>query len=404
MKKQLFIACLAVAIVALNCASSSFAKTRTTTNNPHAAVTDKAKVAMLTSLKDLDGTGRILEVNYTLDYKLDAALEAEIKDGAAVLDFLNQNLFDVKIPMPAAGGINAGCSAFAATELATGDYLMGRNYDYCHKKNGVEEPLTALVVKTGFDGKNQSQKKVVGVCDTYWLGYKKGFYNDGVSDLSALMGAPFYLMDGINEDGLAIGVLHLGGKPGMQEEPGKKDITTTVAMRLVLDRCSDVSSAIDTLRSYNMKMGSDRVSGSFHFFMADAKGHYAIVEYVYDPQKKGDYPSLMVPMADKDEYRCVTNFYVHPSFALDKKNGAASGGSKMFRYNILQQKLQLNVYKLGYEEAMQLLGCVATNANVNEPTSHTQWSSLYNLSRKTLDIAILKNYTKRYVYSVEKLL
>ena len=43
---------------------------------------------------------------------------------------------------------------------------------------------------------------------------------------------------------------------------------------------------------------------------------------------------------------------------------------------------------------MQLLGAVATDVDINEPTSHTQWSSLYNLSQKTLDVAILKGYDK----------
>jgi len=350
---------------------------------------------MLTSLKDLDGTGRILEMDYTADYELDMALESQICDTKSLMGFLNKALFDNPIPENVLSPVDGGCSAFAATEIESGDFLMGRNYDFCHKKDGAEVPLTAVVVKTN------RGKKVIGVADTYWLGYVKGFYNDGVSDLSALMAAPYVLMDGINEDGLAMGVLHLGGKPGMQSAPDKKSISTSIAMRMVLDRCSDVPSAIEELSRFNMVMGSDQIEGSFHFFLADAKGHYCILEYILDPESGSEYPSVMVPMNDKDDYRYVTNFYVHPSYAEDAAIGAKSTGSSAFRYNILCQKLRLNKYRLGYEEAMQLLGCVATNSNPEEPTSHTQWSSLYNLSKKTLDIAILKEYENRYVFDFE---
>jgi len=63
----------------------------------------------------------------------------------------------------------------------------------------------------------------------------------------------------------------------------------------------------------------------------------------------------------------------------------------------MKENLKVNAYKLTKEQAMDLLKAVATDANVTEPTSHTQWSSLYNLSQKTLDVAILKEYGKKEV-------
>ena len=63
------------------------------------------------------------------------------------------------------------------------------------------------------------------------------------------MALPYLMMDGINEDGFAISVLKLDGKPTLQQDPGKKKIFTTVAMRMLLDRASTVDQAISMLKA-----------------------------------------------------------------------------------------------------------------------------------------------------------
>ena len=49
---------------------------------------------------------------------------------------------------------------------------------------------------------------------------------------------------------------------------------------------------------------------------------------------------------------------------------------------------------------MKLLEAVA-QAPTEELTSQTQWSSLYNLSEKTLRLAILREFGKEYKFRVE---
>ena len=134
-----------------------------------------------------------------------------------------------------------------------------------------------------------------------------------------------------------------------QDTPGKRNIITTVAMRLLLDRASTVDQAIDMLKGYNLCQDSP-AGGNYHFFIADAQGDYAIVEYVYDTPDFSGRPNLMQVLNGNDTLRCVTNFYVSPD--------------------------------------------MERHPDINEPTSHTQWSSLYNLSSRTLDVAILKEYNK----------
>lgn len=86
----------------------------------------------------------------------------------------------------------------------------------------------------------------------------------------------------MNEKGFAVGVLKLDGKPTLQSDAGKIHISTTVAMRMLLDRVATVDDAIKMLEEYNMSMDLVAADASFHYFMAEAGGNYAMLRYV-DP-------------------------------------------------------------------------------------------------------------------------
>ena len=59
-----------------SCSDDENNEPKITSHNPAECITDAKKLAMLRSMKDLDGTGRLYEINYTADYKLDKVLEA----------------------------------------------------------------------------------------------------------------------------------------------------------------------------------------------------------------------------------------------------------------------------------------------------------------------------------------
>lgn len=365
-----------------------------TSKNP-AEYVNEEKQKMLKSMVSIDSRGRFYEIDYTADYKLDEMLKAEVSVHEELQKFVTTQLMDRVPEKGVFNSFDSGCSAFATTNPKTGDKLMGRNYDFCHVEDGVEVPITAIAVKTA----PKNGKRSICFVDSYWLGYKYGFYNDGKTDLSFLMAAPYIFMDGINEDGLAVGVLHLKGNPTIQKEPGKRAISTNVAMRLILDRASTVDEAVELLKQYNMCMESPAL-GSNHFFIADENGDYAIVEYSFkdgaDTVK--DNPDKMCVYKGQD-YSYVTNFYVDPALAEDEAIGGSSPHG-MARYQILRNKMILNVYKLTEVEAMRLLAVVAQNPKPTENTSHTQWSSLYNLSKRSVDISILQEYEKVVSYKV----
>ena len=259
----------------------------TPTTNKAALITDEAKLAMIYSLSDLEiDKGRIYEMNYTADYTR------------------NNDVFgiglDVSLGSKAALSYDAGCSAFACPEKKGKEFLMGRNFDFNHIVNGNRVMIPIIAVHTA----PRDGKKSVSFVDGLFINYTSGFYTDGKSDLSMLMALPYLMMDGINEDGFAISVLKLDGKPTLQQDPGKKKIFTTVAMRMLLDRASTVDQAISMLKEYNMCMDKDP-RASYHFFMADAKGNYAIVEYV-DSDIQVNPSKMEVLTADRLTARIVT--------------------------------------------------------------------------------------------------
>ena len=367
------------------------------TSNPILWVNDPAKLEMLYSLVDLEGNkGRLYEMTYTVDYKLDEALNAGIVGQMSLMQFAMTHLLDINPIDSKALSFDAGCSAFACQDPESKDFIMGRNFDFTHRdKNGDRVMIPAIVVHTAPAG----GKKSVSFVDGQFINYKSGFYTDGTSDLSMLMALPYLLLDGINEDGFAISVLKLDGNPTRQHYSDRKNnIFTTVAMRMLLDRASTVSEATKMLEEYNMCMDNDKAS--YHFFMADATGDYAIVEYTF---KEGEeYPTEMEVLKGDDAWRYVTNFYASPSM-VDSPDGSVLSTHGKSRYNTLKENLSNSKYKLNPVQAMELLQKVAQGPDeeATRSTGFTQWSEVYNLNKKTVKMSILREFDKTFTFSVE---
>ena len=109
------------------------------------------------------------------------------------------------------------------------------------------------------------------------------------------MAFPYLLMDGMNEKGLSMSVLKLRGDPALQDT-GKNKISTTVALRLVLDRAANVDEALELLDQYDMQ--SSMPDANFHFLLADASGKAVVLEYLPNGKR----------MVYDQNY--VTNFYL----------------------------------------------------------------------------------------------
>ena len=371
-------------------------KTPTPTTNEASMISDQAKLDMIHSLVDLEGdTGRIYEMTYTVDYKLDDAINFGIDGQTKLTQFVGAYLMDDTSGKKMSLAYDAGCSAFAAPDKSTGDFLMGRNFDFNHwDKDSNRIDIPVIVVHTAPKG----GKKSVSFVDGYFVGYKKGFYTAPKTDLSMLMALPYLLLDGINEDGFAISVLKLDGKPTRQTDASKKTVFTTVAMRMLLDRASTVKEATAMLDKYNMCM--DRDTASYHFFMADAIGDYAIVEYTgKDVNIKN--PTNMETLWQNDTLRCVTNFYVSPTMLNTEFGGDSHHGRD--RYNNLRAGLLKHNYNLTSSQALELLKVVAQGPEGStSSTGYTQWSEVFNLTKRRLTMNILREWDKTFEFGIEQ--
>ena len=389
--------CAMLSMLVLAACSDDEEPSPTPTTNDAVFIKDKDKLDMIYSLVDLEGDkGRIYEMNYTVDYKLDEALNAGIVGTTSLTRFVVTHLFD---SIPSAKSVSlsydAGCSAFACPDGTSGNFLMGRNFDFNHRDPDTKERvmIPLIAVHTAPAG----GKKSVSFVDGQFVKYESGFYTKKGNDLSMLMALPYLLLDGINEDGFAVSVLKLDGLPTAQSDSPNKRIFTTVAMRMLLDRASTVKEAKEMLKDYSMYMDTD--SASYHFFMADAKGDFAIVEYT-NPDTQLN-PNRLEELSGADTLRCVTNFYVSPTMYATPHGMRHSLHGKE-RYDSLRAGLLRHNYKMTPEEALDLLKVVAQGPDGYQgSTGFTQWSEVFNLSKKTVSMSILREWDKTFHFKVE---
>lgn len=387
------------------------------THVPASLISDPAKLKMLHSIQDLSD-GRFFYLDYTVDYKFDLLKNSNITTDRGLIGFVQNYLLDSsKTPANAKWTYGAGCSAFAAN-TPDGKYIMGRNFDYAHGN----EPIAAALVRTAPEGKLRS----ISLVDGYWIGYRQnlyhsfsttveGFNKDKKQDLSYIMGFPYLLMDGMNEAGFAICVLHLDGKPTQQNNTGCK-MTTTVLMRYLLDNARSVDEAVKMLNEVDLHVPDG--NGNYHFYVADASGKHAVLEYVWDEEHRDAHfiddeiydnggkitgfnfpdvkPNTLHVMTDK---HCVSNFYVSPTMECSAKGPTKSQHGKT-RYDIMDFVLTQNNDCLTEDRAMSLLNDVSQAENPTDITSHTQWSVVYNLSEKKATVCINRDYNKSFTFYV----
>ena len=132
---------------------------------------------------------------------------------------------------------------------------------------------------------------------------------------------------------------------------------------------------------------------NYHFLIADASGKSVVVEY-YRP---GEVPPLSDPSAkdwtmnllDTDH---VTNFYL--------SEGWRNVGGGKERYDKLHETLEKKNRVMTEDECMSLLDAVHQDlqSEGGDITSNTQWSVVYNLTKKTATICVDKDYNRKLPY------
>lgn len=326
----------------------------------------------LLSVKENGDTG-VYEVNYSADYKLDELLEA---GGASTEEQLVQYILKtmlkglpINVPYEVP---NLACSTFYAKTPEDG-YIMGRNLD--------NQTTDLAVIRTNpKDGYSS-----VSVVNLSFLGYNQTYTPDKLLDRINILATSYFPLDGVNEKGLAVGVLQLQA-PVTAQDTDKPDVGTTVAIRAMLDKCANVDEAIEFLESVDMYAAA---KGCFHFQISDATGKSVVVSYVDN--------EMVITTAEEKGFIAATNFYLHDVPFEYEKQG-------LDRYEILEKTLKEKKSVLTADEGMALLEAVritGTDPDEKGRVYSTQWSAIYDLTNPSLALCADMNYDEAYVYEVK---
>lgn len=363
MRKRIFailLAGLAVSIMTAGCAGTAPSALTPGSGPQESGITAEEKTvaptSVITQLEDGFSAVR---------FEGDDGFEEFLSQGGAsadaeVIEFLSSRLiqgFDIL------GGL-FGCSTLAV-ESPEGDRLFGRNFDW--------QPCDALVVSS------QPEEGYASISTVNMDFISQGggiggavLQRDDVRTLAALY-AP---LDGMNEAGLAVSVNMIQDTAGIDQNSDKPDLTTTTAIRLLLNKAASVEEALLLLEQYDMHASMGMM---IHFALADASGRSVVVEYVNQEMIVTETP-------------VVTNFY----FAQGEKQGIGTAQSHE-RYNLLTQALseQETMTMQDVRDALDLV----SKDNFGEFES-TEWSIVFNLDKRTVHYYHRENYESCYTFQV----
>lgn len=371
--KLLLLAALTITGMAVGCSKSATPKeiqnsVNLENSNSGLAVTkhDEESVTAITLETEIteleDG---LSAVRYDGDYWFEDFLgQGGASNDAAVITFLGgQMQLGAANPVFQTNGF--GCSTLAASS-PEGEALFGRNFDW-------QNCETLIVRSNPSDG--YSSISTVNM-DFIQSGYGAALLElpDEIRTLIALY-AP---LDGMNEHGLAVSVNMIQDSDIINQDTGKPDVTTTTAIRLLLDKAADVEEALALLEQYDMHSSMGMM---VHFALADKTGRSVVVEYISNEMVVTDTPA-------------VTNFYL----AEGEKQGIGTSQSHT-RYELLMNQLS-EQEEMTMEQVRDALDSVSKD-NFGEFES-TEWSIVFNLDTGEARYYHRENYGKGYLINVNQ--
>lgn len=302
-------------------------------------------------------------VQYSGDYGFNEFLnQGGASSDSEVMEFLTNHLFSQMSGLKYSGDV-FGCSTLSV-KSTEGNYLFGRNFDW--------NPCEALVVSSKPEEGYASLSTVNMDFITAGAGMKLELFPDKIRAIAALY-AP---LDGMNEKGLCVSVNMIQDNATIQQDTGKPDITTTTAIRLMLDKAANVREALALLEQYDLHASMNYM---VHFAIADNEGNSVAVEYV-------DNEMIVI------ETPILTNFYLSEG----EKNGIGTQQSHT-RFEILTKALEDNP-SMNALQVRDTLDSVSKD-NFGEFES-TEWSIVYNQGEGMVQYYHRENYGKAYTFQV----
>ena len=199
-----------------------------------------------------------------------------------------------------------------------------------------------------------------------------------LSDETLTVAALYAPLDGMNEKGLCVAVNMIQDADTISQDTDKPDITTTTAVRMLLNKASTTDEAIELLKQYDFHASMDYM---VHLAVADITGKSVTVEYVNNEMEITETPVL-------------TNYYL----AEGEKNGIGTEQSHT-RFNILEKALEENSL-MDAGQVKDTLSSVS-KGNFGEFES-TEWSVVFDQTALTAAYYHRENYNKEFLLRLER--
>ena len=251
-----------------------------------------------------------------------------------------------------------------AVQSPEGGTLFGRNFDW--------QSCDALVLVS----KPTQGYASISTVDLDFIQQGGGLGGLLEADEVQVLAALYAPLDGMNEKGLAVSVNMIQDSASINQDTDKPDLTTTTAVRQLLNKAANVDEALALLQEYDLHASMGMM---VHFALADNGGNSVTVEYLGNEMVVTETP-------------VVTNFYL----AEGEKQGVGTEQSHE-RYDILVQALADHP-TMTMEDVRDALDSVSKD-NFNEFES-TEWSAVFDLETGEAHYYHRENYEDRYTFSI----
>lgn len=303
---------------------------------------------------------------YTLTYEGDYGFDDFLAQGGAsstaevasyVGSFLTHGLVKV-VPDPQ----TFGCSSLTVRN-ANGETLSGRNFDWPEGSSDIVVVRTCP--KRGYAS--------LSTTPIMFLGFGQEWKPARMMDRMMLLSSIYVPLDGINECGLYVADLVAGDTLKTDQQTSRPDLTTTTAIRLLLDKAATVDEALTLLGQYDMH--SD-IQFAHHLAISDRTGRSVVVEWVDGEMLVADTP-------------LCTNHYLAES---NRKGTSLFLENSVQRYECLERQLETHP-QMDEEKVTDSMAAVAGS-------DYTIWSVVFNLHQLTATYYLRADFTHPFTFSV----
>jgi len=252
-----------------------------------------------------------------------------------------------------------GCSA-ATVAAADGGFWTVRNFDW---EGDSDMVVMRTVPNDGYAS--------VAASNIEFLGFGEGYAPRSMMERMMLLAAIYVPLDGMNEKGLCVADLIVGDGQTTNQMTEKLDLTTTSAIRLLLDRAADVEEAIGLLEGCDMHSDIGR---AHHLAISDSNGRSVVVEWIDD--------EMVVT-----ESAVCTNHYLAGARARD----VAAMEDSFVRYDSMAEAIGSSG-RMGAEQVEKMIKMVVRDG--------TRWSAIFDRSRMEVRYYLGGDFAAPYSFAI----